>query len=137
MIADQEKPRGRLAQLEAGAEFANGLGGGERRGVGLGNDPRNDRVAENGLAEDDGGMRNARDAGVQPPCHGGVEGKPSGEGHLRLPVAKKGIDATGDGNSDDHRDKLMAQRNGRVHKILDPDRRSKASHLAIWRMLLK
>jgi hypothetical protein len=31
----------------------------------------------------------------------------------------------------------MAQRNGKVHTTLGPDRRSKASHLAVWRMLLK
>jgi hypothetical protein len=110
-----EDPGGRLAQLESGAEFTNGEADGGRGEVGRGNNLGNNRVAKNGLGEDDGGMGRVRDAGVLLLHLREVEGERSGGDLLRLPVVTKGIGPTGrDSYNDCH--ELMAQRNRRTHR---------------------
>lgn len=98
-IAYQEKPGGRLGQLDAGAELANGEGGGRLDEVGLGNELGDDSIAEDGLAEEDGGIETARDSGVQFLRLSRVEGERCGAGQPRFPVAKKAIEATAGGDS--------------------------------------
>ncbi len=97
------------------AELANGDSGGGRAEAGLGSETGDDRVTENGLAEDDGGMRSARNTGVQRLRLVGVKGERGGEGELCLPVAEKGVEAQAGGDGNDHCDELVAQRDGRVH----------------------
>jgi hypothetical protein len=108
-VANQEQPGSGLGQLKAGAEFSNGLVGGRRSGLGPGKESRDNGVAENGLAEDDGWMRRAREIRVKLLRRCGIERKRSGGGLLRTMVAKKGIEAKSGGGGDNYGDELVAQ----------------------------